>query len=230
MAKTNVETPEIEVMGEVAMTKTETFFEENGKKVAMAILGVIVVASAIFGYKSLVIDPTEERASEAMFYAQAIFDGATPDFETALNGDAEVTGFLEVIENYGSTKAGNLAKHYAGVCYVKLGDNANAVKYLTQYKAQKSVPAQIINAQNLGLQGDVAVNEKQYSKAVGLYTAAANAANNILTAPLFLRKAAQAAIAAGDTAQAKSLLDRISTEYPQSSEYNTAEKYMGGIE
>lgn len=51
--------------------------------------------------------------------AQYRFEATTPDFELALVGDENGAGFLDVIEKYGSTPSGNLAKHYAGICYLR---------------------------------------------------------------------------------------------------------------
>ncbi len=230
MAHQNVETSQIEDLGAVAMTKTETFFEENGKKITIAIFALFIVAALIFGYKSLVLDPAETNAADAIFTAQTRIESATPDYQLALDGDATSVGFLEVIEKYGSTKVGNLANHYAGICYLKLGDNTNALKYLKSYKAQDGVPAQIINAQNLGLQGDIAVDTQDYAGAVALFESAAAISTNALTTPLFLRKAGVAAIAAGDTAKATTLLERVVSQYPASQEASSAGKYLGTIQ
>lgn len=229
MAKQSVETPDIETMGEVAASKTEVFFENNGKKVVTAIAALIVVVAAIFGYKALVLEPAELRAGEAVYAAQSIFDGVNPDYQAALDGSESAPGFLEVIEMYGSTATGNLACHYAGICYLRLGDNQNAKRYLQQYKAQKGIPAQIINAQNIALQGDIAVNESNYSEAVKLFEKAAALSENPLTTPLFTRKAGQAAQAAGDKALATSLYERVMTQYPATNEARTAEKLLGSI-
>ncbi len=229
MAKKSVETPEMEILGDAALSKTELFFENNGKKVAIGICSLLVVASALFGYKALVMDPAEERASEAMYQAQIILESNTPDYLTALEGSNSDAGFLEIISNYGSTKAGNLANHYAGICYLHLGDKANAQRYLSAYKHKKSIPARIINAQNIGLQGDIAVENGNYAGAIALFIKAAESSENILTTPLYLRKAAQAAIAAGDKAQAKALLETILAKYPTSAEVRNAEKYLGTI-
>ncbi len=169
MAKQSVESPEMEVLGEVAISKTEQFFENNGKKVAIAIFSLLAVAAVLFSYKALVMDPAEARAYDAIYMAQVALESQAPDYTAALEGSESNLGFLEVIENFGSTKAGNTANHYAGICYLKLGDKANAKRYLAAYKAQKGIPAMVINAQNIGLQGDIAVDEGNYTEAIALY-------------------------------------------------------------
>lgn len=229
MKQQNVETPEIEALGAAAMTKTELFFEENGKKITIAIIALFVVAAALFGYKSLVMDPTEDRAAETMYPAQVLFESPMPDYRVALEGDAATVGFLDVIKNYGSTTSGNLANHYAGICYLKLGDFDNALKYLKAYKAGKGAPAEIVQAQNIALQGDVAVETGNYSSAVELFKQAANVSENPLTSPMYLRKAGMAAQVAGDVAGAVTLYESVISLYPTSVEAKTAEKHLGTI-
>ncbi|MFI3306815.1 MAG: tetratricopeptide repeat protein [Rikenellaceae bacterium] len=229
MTKQSVETPEIEVLGDVAVSRTEKFLAENGRKVVIAIAGAVAVAVAIFGYKALVLDPAEQSAAEAIYAAQGLLDGASPDYQQALDGTADFAGFVEVYENFGSTASGNLAAHYAGVCYLKLGDYTSAAKYLKAYKPQKSIPAQIVNAQNIGLQGDIAVELGDYPAAVALFKQASAASDNIITAPMYLRKAGQAAQAAGDNADAIALYESVVELYPAATEARSAAKLLGTI-
>ena len=134
MAKKNVAEPE--TLGE-AMNKTELFFEKNGRMMSYIFLGLLILAALIFGYRSLIVQPRAEKAAEMIAEAQNRFDSETPDFELALLGDANGAGFLDVIEQYGSTPSGNLAKHYAGICYLRTGDLENAAKYLAKYSPVK---------------------------------------------------------------------------------------------
>ncbi len=226
MAKKNVAEPE--TLG-AAMNKTEAFFEKNGRKISYIFLILIALGLAIYGYRSLVQQPRVDEAAALLAEAQARFNAETPDYELALNGDEEGAGFLEVIEQYGSTPSGNLAKHYAGVCYLKGGDLEQAAAYLADYSAVKGLTGEIINAQNLGLQGDIAVVQEDYTAAVALFEKAVKASENNLTAPLYLRKAGQAAQAAGDNAKALELYERITVEYPASMEARDAEKLIGTI-
>lgn len=215
---------------DVALGKTEMFFEKNSKKVIYLLLALFVIAAAIFGYWQLIAQPRDSKAAEMMAQAQYRFEAEAPDYTLALEGDANGAGFLDVIEQYGSTPAGNLAKHYAGICYLQLGDLDNAAAYLAKYKQAKGVPAQIINAQNLGLQGDVAVEKGDYAAAIKFFEKAVKASKNDLTAPTYLRKAALAAKAMGNTDQAIELVERIYTEFPGSAEARNVERMIGSFE
>ncbi|MGN0091628.1 MAG: tol-pal system YbgF family protein, partial [Alistipes sp.] len=224
------ETRAQEVAVAEAVSRTETFFENNGKKVVIALVVLVLIVAAGYAYKKLVIDRNAERAAELIVEAQYNFEGATPDYSLALNGDDNVAGFLNVIEQYGSTPAGNLAKHYAGICYLRLGDKENAAKYLADYKEVAGIPAAIVNAQNLGLRGDIAADNGDYAEAVKLYKKAVAASDNEFTAPLYLYKEGLALIALGNKDEAVKCLERISTEYPSAVEAREAEKLLGATE
>lgn len=226
MAKQNV--AEQETLGE-AMNKTELFFEKNGRLVSYVFLGLLIVAALVFGYRSLIVQPRVEKAAEMIAEAQNRFDAETPDFELALSGDANGAGFLDVVEKYGSTPSGNLAKHYAGVCYLRTGDLENAAKYLAKYSPVKGIPGSLINAQNYGLQGDIAVEQGDYAKAVKFYEKAVKAADNNLTTPMYLRKAGLAEQAQGNGQKAAAYYEQILTSYPASMDAREAEKLLGSI-
>ncbi|WP_462354533.1 tetratricopeptide repeat protein, partial [Alistipes timonensis] len=157
------------------------------------------------------------------------FEGENPDFELALLGDANGAGFLDVVEKYGSTPSGNLAKHYAGICYLRTGDLENAAKYLAKFSRLKGIPGALINAQNYGLQGDIAVDQQDYAKAVKFYEKAVKAADNNLTAPMYLRKAGLAEQAMGNAQKAAAFYEQILTSYPASMEAREAEKLLGSV-
>ena len=219
---------EQEALGE-AMNKTELFFEKNGRKLSYLFIVLLIIAGGVFAFRSLVMQPKEDRASEMIAGAQNRFEAENPDFELALNGDAEAAGFLAVIDEYGSTEAGNLAKHYAGICYLNMGDFENAAKYLAMYSAVDGIPGAIVNAQNLGLQGDAAVELQKYADAVNFYKKAAAISDNNLTAPLYLRKVAQVELKQGNAEAAKALLQNIMDNHAQSMEAREAEKLMAAI-
>ena len=216
-----------EVVVAEAVSKTEKFFEQNGKKVVALLTVLIVIIAGVVGYKFLVVDKNEAAAAELIVNAQNNFKGQTPNYEVALKGDEKGAGFLDVIEQYGSTKAGNTANHYAGICYLHLGDLENADKYLKAYEAVGgSVAAEIIDAQNLGLQGDVAVELKNYEEAAELYAKAVATSENEYTAPYYLHKQALALVAAGKAEEAKACCQTIIEKYPNSNEKSAAEKML----
>ena len=218
MAKQHV--AEQETLGE-AMNKTEFFFEKNGRMLSYVFLGLLVLAALVFGYRALIVSPRAEKAAEMIAEAQYRFEDQNADYALALEGDANGAGFLEVIEKYGSTPSGNR--------YLKAGDLENAAKFLARYSPVKGIPGALINAQNYGLQGDIAVEQKDYAKAVKFYDKAVAAADNNLTAPMYLRKAGLAEQAQGNGAKAAAYYEQILTSYPASMDARDAEKLLGSI-
>ena len=215
-----------EALGQ-AMNKTELFLENNGRKVSYVLLAVLVIGLLVYGYRAMIVQPRIAKAADLIAQAQERFEADEPDYQLALEGDANGAGFIEVIDQYGSTPSGNLAKHYAGICYLKTGDLENAAKYLAKFSAVKGLPGALINAQNYGLQGDVAVEQGNYAAAVKFFEKAVAAADNNLTAPMYLRKAGLAARASGNETQAAAFFQRILDEYPASVDAREAEKYLG---
>ncbi len=167
------ESNQVQETGKVTAPSTPTsvnaqdFWMKN-RKVIIGVGAVLILAVAgFFAYQTYVKKPKEERAADAMFKAEEYYrmDSA----RLALNGDGQHMGFLKVIDNYGGTEAGNLAKFYAGICYIKLDDNANAVKYLKDF----STDAKQIQQRAYKLLGDAYADQGNGKEAVNYYKKAA---------------------------------------------------------
>ncbi len=213
---------------ENALNSTEQFLQKNSKTLLIALGVIVVVVAGFFGYKYLIVQPRMEKASEMMYVAEQYY--AAENWDAALNGDGNSAGFVDVIDEYGSTAQGSLAAHYAGICYLKLGDMDSALEYLKKYDNTKGAPNVIINAQNYGLQGDILVNRKEYKAASELYEKAIAAADNILVTPYYLKKAALVYEQLGDNASALAAYRRIADEFGASLEARDVEKYIGQLE
>jgi TolA-binding protein len=107
-----------------------------------------------------------------------------------------------------------------------LGDVAAAESYINSFSNVKGVPGQIINALAAGLKGDIAVENGDNAKAATLFESAAAVSDNDFTAPMYLRKAALAYRALGNTAKADELLKTITEKYPASYDSTQAERYL----
>lgn len=76
----------------------------------------------------------------------------------------------------------------------------------------------------------MAVERGDYGKAVKFYERAVKAADNNLTAPMYLRKAGLAARAAGDKKGAEAFFRRIADDYPASMDAREADKLIGSLQ
>ena len=205
-----------------AVSKTEQFFEKNGKLLSIICVAVVVACAAVFCWHKFVHQPKVAEAQGQMALAEANFRDA--DYELALNGDGNVLGFVQILDEYGS-KAGKAVNFYAGVCELQLGNWESAIKYLEAYKGKD----QILAARAKACLGDAYVGLEDYSKALGYFEQAAGAADNMFAAT-YLLKAAAVAEKLGDNAKALSFYKRIQEEYPQSMEGYDIDKYIARIE
>ncbi len=191
--------------------KTEKFFEKNQKLITWALIAIIVIIGGYFANKYLVAQPRAEKASAEMFAAIQNFN--VDEWQLALEGDENYAGFLDVVDNYGSTPQGSLAAHYAGICYLKLGDKENALAYLAKYDAASGAPAEIVNAQNLGLQADLYVDGGDYAKAARLYRKAIEECTAAGLTPYFLKKLGLVEEALGNNEAAIEAFQRAKDEF-----------------
>ena len=224
MAK-EVVTPQDEMLAS-AQTQGENFFEKNSKMVVVAIVVIFALAAAIFGYKKVIVEPRMTKAQEMLFEAQYQFESQNADFALALNGNENTPGFAQVVEQYGNTPAGNLARMYAAACSLRLGEFDQAQSYINSFKNVKGVPGEIINAMAAGIKGDIAVEKGDNATAAKLFEQAAKVSENVFTTPMYLRKAALAYAAMGNDAKAEELMKVINEQYPASYDAREAMKLV----
>ena len=94
---------------EGALTKTEQFIEDNQKWIVRVVTGILAIVAIFIGVKRLYLGPLEEEAHGQMFVAEQYFE--VDSFNLALYGDGNYSGFLQIIDDYGITKASNLASY-----------------------------------------------------------------------------------------------------------------------
>lgn len=205
-----------------AVSKTEKFFNENGKLLGGIVMGIVVVAVAVFCWFRFAYQPSVEEAQGQMALAEENFRNG--DFELALNGDGNELGFVQILDEYG-TKAGMAVYFYAGVCELQLGNWDAAIKYLNSYKGKDA----ILKARATACIGDAYVGLENYSKALGYFEKAAAMADNIYAAG-YLLKAGVTAEKLGQDAKALECYETIRDQYPSSMEGYDIDKYIGRIE
>lgn len=205
-----------------AVSKTEQFFEKNGKLLTIILIAAVVVAAGIFCWHKFVYQPAVAEAQGQLALAEENFRNA--DYEVALNGDGNVLGFVQILDEYGR-KAGESVYFYAGVCELQLGNWKEAVKYLEAYKGKDA----ILKARATACIGDAYVGLEEYGKALGYFEKAAATIDNMFAAG-YLMKAGTVAEKLGDNAKALSYYKKIKDQYPQSMEAYEVDKYIGRLE
>ncbi len=204
---------------EVALTKTEQLIEKHQKTITLATVALLVVIAIIWLVNTQFIAPQKAQAQAEIFNAQYYFEADS--FALALNGDGMTPGFLDIIDEYGSTPAGKLAQYYAGVCYLNLGDFEAAKDMLGSYSSDDEV----LSTMAKGLIGDAESELGNYDAAIAAYKKAIKG-DNVVTAPIFLMKLGALYSTQGQKAEASQCFRDIKEKYPTSSQADLAEKYM----
>jgi len=200
------------------------FWERNSKFITYVVIGLVLAVGGLFYYKNYVVAPAEEKAEELIWRAQSYYK--IDSFAKALNGDGQTAGFLRVISRHGNTKAGNLAKFYAGSCYLELGDFNNAIKYLKDFETDQPVLKVRVN----GLLGDAYSELGKKQEAIEYYTKAGNAwTEDDINGPEYLFRAALLSQELGKNKEAIALLKQIKDIYPTSPHAGEADKYLGKL-
>ncbi|MCZ2444395.1 MAG: tetratricopeptide repeat protein [Flavobacteriales bacterium] len=226
MGKKNKETDETLVDLGGAYDSTVDFYNKYKKHLTIALGAIVVLVGGYMYYTEMIKKPKEKKAYEDLFTAEYYFD--KDSFDLALNGkEGEFYGFLQVIDEYGSTNAGNLAQYYAGICYLQTGKFEDAIEHLKQFSSSDVILAPMA----LGCIGDAYRELGQSEEAVKYYEKAANKNNNIFTAPMYLKKAGMTYEEdLKNTEKALKMYLKIRDEYGNTTEGRDIGKYISRIE
>ncbi len=189
----------------------------------VGLIVLLVVAGFVYNYfqgaKNL-------EASATSF--NAVYEFEKGNYTQALNGDSlgAFPGFLDVINQYGGTDEGNMAKYYAGLSYLNLGNAAEAVNMLEDVSTGDngfSVAAKIALASAYEESGDHGAAAKTYESAAHTLT------DNKDTSPFALFHAAANYEIMVNNDKALSLYKKIKDDYPASTEAGSIDKYIARV-
>jgi len=211
-------------------SKTEAWVENNQKPIFIGIAVIVVAVLGYLAFEKFIQEPKELEASNEMYQAQNYFNEAVEGsvakdslFNLALSGGEGKYGFLDIIDNYGSTKAGNLAHYYAGMAYLNTNKYQEAIDQLDAFESEDAMLAPLAK----GAIGDAFMQLDQPEEALSYYEEAASKSENNFVAPRFLLKAAKVAISLNENDKAVSFLNRIEEDYSESAEAGEVPLLLG---
>lgn len=199
--------------------------KDLGKKFQKPLIGIaaalVLLVGGWFVYKKMFKEPAEEKAADAIFKAEQYF--GMDSLNLALNGDGQNKGFLNIIKNHSGTKSANLAHFYAGVCYLKLNDFNNAVKYLKDFDTD----AKQIQMLAYGRLGDAYSELNKKEEAVENYKKAGSyfPADEINSSE-FLFRAGYLLESMGKNKEAVEVYKDLKAKFPRTEKGFTVEKYI----
>ncbi len=209
---------------ENVLSRSEQFIEDNQKILTTVILVIVAIVGIYLAYHKWYLKPLEEEANSQMFVAEQYFE--RDSFNLALNGDLNYPGFLDIIDEYSSTKAADLANYYAGVSYLHLGQFEEAINYLSDFSAEDKT----LKPMSLGGIGDAYMELKDTDKAIEYYVKAGTYNENEFVSPIYLLRAGQAMESIEDFNGALKQYKLIKEKYRNSAEGRVIDKYIAKAE
>jgi|TARA_B110000263_G_scaffold14368_1_gene11789 tetratricopeptide (TPR) repeat protein len=224
MAKKNNKTDDQFAQVEGALTRTEQYIEDNQDKLVKIVGAIVAIIALFLGYQNFYLAPLEKEAQTEIFNAEIYF--AKDSFNLALNGDGQFLGFIDIADDYSSTKPGKLANYYAGLSYLYLKDYDSAIDYLKDFDSEDI----ILSSLALGCIGDAYLELGDQDKALDYYEDAADNSDNDFTTPRFLMKQATVLELKADYKGALELYNVIKTDYKTSIEGQNVTQYISRAE
>ncbi|HLB00325.1 MAG TPA: tetratricopeptide repeat protein [Bacteroidota bacterium] len=209
--------------------RTEGFYYEHKKYVNYALTALVIAAIA------LVIFINNRRTNNAkasleLGRVMSILDANPADpaaVTMAIEGRPEqgIAGLRKIVENYGGTDAGNLAKYYLGNAYCLAGAYPEAIESYRDFSGDD--PLLVSGAKS----GEGASLEalKQYDEAAKAFESAAKSDPRGISAPEHLNSAARCFALAGKQEEALRLLRKLKEEYPTSTFAREADRAITRI-
>jgi len=204
----------------------EEFYQQNKKYVRWALTGIAVIVIAVFMFINNRRANNEKAAAEFgkvfKLYDMAVTD--PKQYTIAINGQPErgIMGLKGIVENYGGSESGELARFYLANCYFNLGQYDEALKHYDNFSGADN----LLRSSALAGVGSCYEAKKEYGKAASSYEKAASMASNTTSTPEYLNEAGRCYGLSGDKEKAIALFKRIKKEYPTSTFAREADRYI----
>jgi len=220
--KSNIAEKRVEGV-EQALSKAEHFIETYQKQIIRVVGCVLGVVLLYIGFQNFYVEKRSQEAAAQMFPAEQYFE--YEDWERALDGDGNFPGFEDIIRNYRFTPSANLARYYAGICFLQLGEYEDAIRNLSKFKTKDIILSSIA----LGGVGDAYAQLGDYDRALNFYKRAAERRKNDFTTPLYLLRAGVLLESEGRLREAEVMYERIKADYETSFEGRSIDKYIARV-
>lgn len=199
--------------------KAWLFYEENRMLVYGALAGLVVLAAAVAGY---FVYMNQQQAEAERLLADVVRTYEQGSYRAALDGTGTGPGLLAIADDYGRTRAGNLATYYAADALYRLGEHDRALELFADYDESED----FIGAGALAAQATIYESRAEYTRAAELYREAAMQFESALTTPQYLLQAGRAHEEAGDYEAALRTYEQIEREYADADAAQDIGRYL----
>ena len=201
------------------------YFTENQKPLLIAVGVFVVLVIAIVLYKNHQ-KANDEKANVEMARVMSLYDaGAYADAIDGKKG-TNVIGYKKIVDEYGSTKNGEIAKIYLANSLFFLGKFDEAMKYYKDYSGSN----EIFEAAALAGQAGCYEAKDETEKAADLYKKAAFVSESNSQNPEYMLKAGVDYLKIGKKAEAKELFEKIRKDFTQSAAFRDVDRYYQQVQ
>ena len=189
--------------------------------------GVALIAvGGYFGYQWAQKDKVNEEAQAAMITSVLYYE--QDSMQKAINGDGQNSGLIDIVDEFGGSASGNLARYYLGTAYLKTGNLEEGIAALEEYKKGNSM----VSAAAYGALGYAHEQKGEFEEAAKSYQEAAHTPeDNMYSTPFYLLHAARNLESANKKDEALALYKEIKEKFPQSdaSRDGTVDRYLAKL-
>ncbi|MBI5019852.1 MAG: tetratricopeptide repeat protein [Ignavibacteriales bacterium] len=206
--------------------KLTSYYDTYKKYINYGITGLIAVIIIIVVYVNNK-KANDEKAATELGKIFSIYDRGTTDprqYQIAIDGQPErgLTGLKTIVDNYGSTTSGEIARFYLAQAYLNLDKVDEALKNFNSFSSDNEILSASAEA------GVAACYERknEFDEAASYYEKAAKIASDQNTTPEYLNSAALCYGKIGNKEKAITILKRIKKEFPKSQVAREVDRYI----
>jgi tetratricopeptide (TPR) repeat protein len=201
-----------------------SFYEKNKRSISMGITAlVVVVIAAVVYIKNR--SENNEKALTQLGSVYQFFDNG--QYQSAIDGVPErnIAGLRSIVENYGNSNAGDIAKFYLASAYYQVGNYDDALKYFEDC----SPSDELLSVSRIS--GIAACYEAKgmHREAAGYFEKAATKSAKDVNVAENLNNAARNYAQAGDKEKALELYKRLKKNYSTTSFGRDADRYIAQL-
>ncbi len=205
--------------------KAYGYFDENRSRVitfGAVLIGVIVLVYFYINNQN----ENNRLAGLQLARIMSLYDQGS--YLEAIEGKegTDIVGLKKIVEEYGSTNNGELAKIYLANSYSFLGKNDEALEYYEDYSGS----IETYKATALAGQAGIYSDRKEYEKAADLYLKASKVSDDNPLNPEYMLNAGINYLNSGNEEEAKELFETIRKDYPTSTAFREVDRYLSQIQ
>jgi len=204
--------------------KLTSFYEANKRNISIALTVIVLAVFAVVIYFKNRSD-NNEKAITALGAVFETYDSG--QFQTAVDGIPEknIQGLKAIVDNYGNSAAGDIARFYLASAYAQLGRYDESLKEFEDC----SPSSELLSVARLSGIGSCYEAKGMFREAAGSFEKAATQYPKDISAAENLNSAARDYAQAGEKEKAIELYKRIKKNYPTTAFARDADRFIAQL-